>query len=132
MVGATVTLRDVDRGAVYRPQTNQEGVYNLPRVPTAPATRKCNARPLRRCALQDRAPAEWQKKNLQMILHGKVIAGVPLIAEGAQHALLEEGGLARVALFPTRQAARQFLPDIHELRIVVLILPLGRIGHQVV
>src|SRR5580658_9615021 len=33
VVDATVTLRDVDRGAAFRTQTNQEGVYNLPRVP---------------------------------------------------------------------------------------------------
>jgi hypothetical protein len=33
VVGATVILRDVDRGSVLRTQTNGEGVYNLPRVP---------------------------------------------------------------------------------------------------
>ena len=33
VVNATVTLRDVDRGDVFRTQSNEEGVYNLPRVP---------------------------------------------------------------------------------------------------
>ena len=33
VVNAAVTLRDVDRGAIFRTQTNEEGVYNLPRVP---------------------------------------------------------------------------------------------------
>ena len=33
VVNATVTLRDVDRGSAFRTQSNEEGVYNLPRVP---------------------------------------------------------------------------------------------------
>ena len=33
VAGATVTARDVDRGAVWKTQTNDEGVYSLPRLP---------------------------------------------------------------------------------------------------
>ena len=33
VANATVTLRDVDRGSIFRTATNEEGVYNLPRVP---------------------------------------------------------------------------------------------------
>ena len=33
VVNATVTARDVDRGAIFRTQTNEEGVYNLPTLP---------------------------------------------------------------------------------------------------
>jgi len=33
VVNAAVTARDVERGTIFRTQTNEEGLYNLPRVP---------------------------------------------------------------------------------------------------
>ena len=33
VAGATVTAKDVDRGATWRTETNAEGSYNLPRLP---------------------------------------------------------------------------------------------------
>ncbi|HTS25914.1 MAG TPA: carboxypeptidase regulatory-like domain-containing protein [Bryobacteraceae bacterium] len=33
IVGATVNAKDVDRGTVWKASTNEEGVYNLPRLP---------------------------------------------------------------------------------------------------
>src|SRR5579871_4687328 len=35
IAGATVTARDVDRGTLWKTQTNAEGIYNLPRLPIA-------------------------------------------------------------------------------------------------
>jgi hypothetical protein len=34
IAGASVTAKDTDRGTLWRSETNEEGIYNLPRVPT--------------------------------------------------------------------------------------------------
>ena len=33
VVGATVTAKDADRGTVFTTKTNEDGIYNLPRLP---------------------------------------------------------------------------------------------------
>src|SRR5579884_3950143 len=33
VAGASVTAKDVDRGTVWPTKTNEEGIYNLPRLP---------------------------------------------------------------------------------------------------
>src|SRR5260370_20092770 len=44
IVGAAVTAKDPDRGTEWRTKTNQDGIYNFPRIPVGTHSLKVEAK----------------------------------------------------------------------------------------